>query len=53
MNEILSEMCEEKNIYLIEHSWKIESHHLNRGKLHLNKKGIKKGIYGLINTFVK
>ena len=38
VNSILAEMCKEKNIYLIYHSRKIKLHHLNRGKLHLNKK---------------
>ena len=37
VNSILAEMCKEKNIYLIDHSWKIKSHHLNTGKLHLDK----------------
>ena len=37
VNSILAEMCKEKNIHPINHSQKITSHHLNRGKLHLNK----------------
>ena len=49
VNSILAEMCKEKNIHLIEHSWKIKSHHINRGKLHLNKKGSTV----LSNTFVR
>ena len=40
VNSILAEMCKEKNLHLIDHSLKIKSHHLNKGKLHLNKKGI-------------
>ena len=49
VNSILAEMCKEKNIHLIEHSWKIKSHHINRGKLHLNKKGSTV----LSNTFIR
>ena len=39
VDSILAEMCKEKNIHVIDHSWKVKSHHLNRGKLNLNKKG--------------
>ena len=38
-NHILSELCHERNIYLIDHSKKINPNHLNKGKLHLNKNG--------------
>ena len=48
VNSILAKMCKEKNIHLIDHSRKIKSHHLNRGKLHLNKKGSTV----LSNTFI-
>ena len=37
VNQILSELCHERNIYLIDHSKKINPNHLNKGKLHLNK----------------
>ena len=49
VNSILAEMCKEKNIYLIDHSRKIKSHQLNRGKLHLNKEGSTV----LSNTFIR
>ena len=39
VNQILSEWCHERNIYLIDHSKNINPNHLNKGKLHLNKKG--------------
>ena len=32
-------MCKEKNIYLIDNTNKIKAQHLNKGKLHLNKRG--------------
>ena len=32
-------MCQIKNIYLIDNTDKIKAHHLNKGKLHLNKRG--------------
>ena len=38
VNSILTEIRKEKSIYLIDHSRKTKFHHLNRGKLHLNKK---------------
>ena len=38
VNQILSEWCHERNIYLIDHSKNINPNHLNKGKLHLNKK---------------
>ena len=34
-------MCKERKLNLINHSKKIESNHLNRGKLHLTQKGSK------------
>ena len=33
VNEILSELCRERNIYLIDHSKKIKPNHFNKGKL--------------------
>ena len=39
VNAILMELCKENNIYLIDNTKKIESQHLNKGKLHLNQKG--------------
>ena len=38
VNAVLMELCEEKNIYLIDNSKKIKPQHLNKGKLHLNQK---------------
>ena len=39
VNQILSKLCHEKNIYLIDHSKKIKPNHLNKSKLYLNKNG--------------
>ena len=39
VNRILSQLCQERNMYLIDHSKKIKPNHLNKGKLHLNKNG--------------
>ena len=39
VNQVLYELCHERNIYLIDHSKKIKPNHLNKGKLHLNKNG--------------
>ena len=39
INQILSELCSERNIYLIDYSKKIKPNYLNKGKLHLNKNG--------------
>ena len=39
VNQLLSELCHERNIYLTDHSKKIKPNHLNKGKLHLNKNG--------------
>ena len=49
VNSIFAEMCKEENIYLMYHSRKIKSHHLNRGTLHLNENGSTV----LSNTFIK
>ena len=37
----LKVLCEERNLYLIDNTKKFRSHHLNKGKLHLNRKGSK------------
>ena len=39
VNNALKEMCEEKNIFLIDHSKKLKASHLNSSRLHLNRKG--------------
>ena len=39
VNIIVAEMCKEKSLFFIDHSRKTKSHHLKKGKLHLNKKG--------------
>ena len=39
VNNILKEICEEKNIFLIDHSKSIKQRHINRSKVHLNIKG--------------
>ena len=39
VNQILSQFCHERNIYLIHHSKKVKTNHLNEGKLYLNKNG--------------
>ena len=41
VNNALKEMCEEKNIFLIDHSKKSKARHLNSSRLHLNRKGDK------------
>ena len=41
VNSFLGKLCKEKNFYLIDHSTRIKRNHLNKGKLHLNQKGIK------------
>ena len=38
-NVVLMEMCNEKNIYLIDYSKKIKPQHINKGRLHLHQKG--------------
>ena len=39
VNAILTELCKEKNIYLIDNTKKIKPQHLNKCKLHLNQIG--------------
>ena len=39
VNNALKKMCEEKNIFLINHSKKLKASHLNSSRLHLNRKG--------------
>ena len=39
VNTHLKDMCKEKNIYLIGNTNKIKAQHLNKSKLHLNKRG--------------
>ena len=39
VDQILSQLCHEINIYLTDHSKKIKQNHLNKGKLHLNENG--------------
>ena len=45
VNSHLKDLCEERNLYLIDSTKKyhhqVSSHHLNKGKLHLNRKGSK------------
>ena len=41
VNSHLKNLCEERNLYLIGNTKKFRSHHLNKGKLHLNRKGSK------------
>ena len=49
VNSHLKDLCEEKNLYLTDNTKKFRSHHLNKGKLHLNRKGSK-----LLNdTFIR
>ena len=38
VNNALKNMCEEKNIFLIDHSKKLKASHLNSSRLHLNRK---------------
>ena len=40
VNAHLTEMCRERKLNLINHSKKIKPNNLNRGKLHLNQKGL-------------
>ena len=48
-NSHLKDLCEERNLYLIDNTKKFRPHHLNKGKLHLNRKGSK-----LLNdTFIR
>ena len=39
VNQILPQLCHERNIYLIDHSKKIKPNHLHKGKLYLNNNG--------------
>ena len=49
VNLHLKDLCEERNLYLIDNTKSFSSHHLNKGKLHLNRKGSK-----LLNdTFIR
>ena len=41
VNAYLTEMRKERKLNLINHSKKIKPNYLNRGKLHLNQKGLK------------
>ena len=41
VNSHLKDLCEERNLYLINNTKKFRSHHLNKGKLHLNRKVIR------------
>ena len=41
VNSHLKDLCEKKNVFLIDNAKKFKSHHLNEGKLHLNRKGSK------------
>ena len=41
VNSHLKDLCEERNLYLIDNTKKFRSQHLNKGKLHLNRKGSK------------
>ena len=49
VNLHLKDLCEERNLYLIDNTKSFRSHHLNKSKLHLNRKGSK-----LLNdTFIR
>ena len=39
INDYLSKLCMERNIYLIDHSKTLKTQHLNGSKLHLNRRG--------------
>ena len=39
INTPIKELWKENNIYLIDNTSKIKGQHLNKGKLHLNKRG--------------
>ena len=41
VNKEFSEICRERNLYLIDKSKKIKQQHLNKGKLHLNQNGVR------------
>ena len=40
VNDYLSKLCMERNIYLIDHSKTLKTEHLNGSKLHLNKRDV-------------
>ena len=49
VNSHMKDLCEERNLYLTDNTKKFGSHHLNKGKLHLNRKRSK-----LLNdTFIR
>ena len=49
VNWHLKDLFEERSLYLIDNTKKFRSHHLNKGKIHLNRKGPK-----LLNdTFIR
>ena len=41
VNSHFKDLCKDRNLYLIDNIKKFRSHHLNKGKLHLNRKGSK------------
>ena len=41
INLHLKDLCKERNLYLIDNPKKFKSHHLNKSKLHLDRKGSK------------
>ena len=51
VNLPLKDLCEERNLYLIDNAKKFRSHHLNKGKLHLNRN--RKGFKLLNDTFIR
>ena len=49
VNSHFKDLCEDRNLYLIDNIKKFRSHHLNKGKLHLNREESK-----LLNdTFIR
>ena len=40
VNDYLSKLCMERNIYLIDHLKTLKTQHLNGSKLHLNRRGV-------------
>ena len=49
VNSHFKDLCKDRNLYLIDNIKKFRSHHLNKGKLHLNRKESK-----LLNdTFIR
>ena len=49
VNTHLKEMCQEKNIFLIDHGKRIKANHLNSSKIHFNRRGVNI----LSNTFIQ